>query len=149
MRAVIQRVNSASVIVEGKTVGRIHKGLVIFLGVVKEDTQAQAIQLAEKVAELRIFSDPQRKMNISIKEAAGEVLVVSQFTICADLDHGRRPSFDRAAEPKLAEQLYREFIHHLQGLHLKVEEGIFKAYMIVHIENDGPVTFILDTEKGL
>jgi D-tyrosyl-tRNA(Tyr) deacylase len=147
MRAVIQRVNSASVTVDGKVTGKINKGLVIFLGVVKEDTSAQAEYLAKKIIELRIFSDQNRKMNLSAEEIKPEILVVSQFTLCADLDRGRRPSFDCAADLGLAEQLYLEFIQHLKNAGLKVEQGIFKAYMTVHIENDGPVTFILDTKK--
>ncbi|MBN3037979.1 MAG: D-tyrosyl-tRNA(Tyr) deacylase [Candidatus Omnitrophica bacterium] len=145
MRAVIQRVNSAAVIVAGKETAKINKGLLVFLGVIKGDTPAEAESLANKIAQLRIFSDQNRKMNLSPQEAKAEIMVVSQFTLCADLERGRRPSFDDAAEPALAEELYLRFIECLKQAQLQVKQGIFKAYMTVKIENDGPVTFVLDT----
>jgi len=149
MRAVIQRVNTASVTVGNKVVASIKRGLVVFLGVVKGDTSAQAKHLAAKTKELRIFNDQKGKMNLCAKEVNAELLVVSQFTLCADLTgSGRRPSFDQAAPPELAEKLYLEFIEHLQEPQVKIEQGIFKEYMTVHIENDGPVTFILDSKRG-
>lgn len=147
MRAVIQRVTKASVTVNKEAVAEIDKGLVIFLGVLKGDTSAEASSLAKKITELRIFNDRNRKMNLCAKEVGAQLLVVSQFTLCAQLAKGRRPSFDQAAEPKLAEKLYLEFVRHLKDSQLEIEQGIFKEYMTVHIENDGPVTFILDTKE--
>ena len=148
MRAVIQRVNTASVTVNNKVVAGIKRGLVIFLGVVKGDTSFDARSLAKKIMELRIFSDQHRKMNLCAKDVEAQLLVVSQFTLCTDLgESGRRPSFDQAAQPATAEKLYLEFIRYLKEAQLKVEQGMFKEYMSVHIENDGPVTFILDSKK--
>jgi D-tyrosyl-tRNA(Tyr) deacylase len=146
MRAVIQRVNTASVTVNNQVVAVIKKGLLIFLGVVKDDTSADVQYLAKKITELRIFNDQNRKMNLCTKDVKGQLLVVSQFTLCANLIGGRRPSFDQAATPELAERLYREFIQCLEQTQIKVKQGIFKEYMTVHIENDGPVTFILDSQ---
>lgn len=148
MRAVIQRVTEASVTVNKNEVARIGKGLVIFLGVLKGDTSAEASALAKKITELRIFNDQSKKMNLCAKEVGAQLLVVSQFTLCAQLARGRRPSFEQAAEPELAEKIYLEFVRHLKDSQLKVEQGIFKEYMTVHIENEGPVTFILDTKEG-
>ncbi len=148
MRAVIQRVNSASVAVNGKVVASIKKGLLIFLGVVKGDSSLEAKQLAAKTKQLRIFSDQNGKMNLCATEVGAQLLVVSQFTLCADVSAGRRPSFEQAAAPELAEKLYLEFIGQLKEPQLKVEQGVFKEYMTVHIENDGPVTFILDSKGG-
>ena len=148
MRAVIQRVTKGSVLVQNKLVASIKKGLVIFLGVKQDDTQAQAASLAKKIIDLRIFNDKNRKMNLCAKDVDAELLVVSQFTLCADLSSGRRPSFEQAAKPELAQNLYLAFIQYLKTAQLKVEQGIFKEYMTVHIENDGPVTFILSSEKG-
>jgi len=148
MRAVIQRVNSASISVNNKVVTGIKKGLVIFLGVLRGDGSRDVEYLAKRIAQLRIFNDRARKMNQCLKDTGGQLLVVSQFTLCAELsDSGRRPSFERAEKPKTAEKLYLEFIQQLKDFQIKVEQGIFKEYMTVHIENDGPVTFILDTEK--
>ena len=148
MRAVIQRVNRAEVKVDRKVIAKIKKGLVIFLGVVKSDTPADAQKLAKKIVELRIFSDQERKMNLCAKDVNAEFLVVSQFTLCADLDDsGRRPSFDQAASAQEAQTLYQGFIQHLRDAQLKVKQGIFKAYMRVLIENDGPVTFLLDSQR--
>ncbi|MCQ9208157.1 MAG: D-aminoacyl-tRNA deacylase [Omnitrophica bacterium] len=146
MRAVIQRVNQASVSINNKVVARINKGLLIFLGVAKGDASEQARYLAKKILELRIFNDQNRKMNLCAEETKAGLLVVSQFTLCANINSGRRPSFDPVANSALAEKLYLEFINHLKGSHLRVEQGIFKEYMAVDIENDGPVTFILDSE---
>lgn len=148
MRAVIQRVTAASVTVDKTEVAKIDQGLVIFLGVEKGDTSREADLLAKKILQLRIFSDQNRKMNLCAKEVNAQLLVVSQFTLCAQLAKGRRPSFDQAAEPKLAEELYLEFIHHLKDSQLKVKQGVFKEYMAVNLENDGPVTFILDSKEG-
>ena len=147
MRAVIQRVNSASVTVNNKVVAGIKKGLVVFLGVETGDSSEQAKYLAQKIVDLRIFNDQNRKMNLNAKEVDAELLVVSQFTLCADLIKGRRPSFEGAAPKELAEELYSEFIQYLKASQLKIEQGIFKEYMTVHLENDGPVTFILSSAK--
>ncbi len=149
MRAVIQRVTKASVAVNSKVRASIKKGLVIFLGIEKGDTSSEAEYLARKIKELRIFNDQSRKMNLCAEEVEAELLVVSQFTLCADIVRGRRPSFDQAQSPELAEKLYLEFIQYLKDSQLKVEQGIFKEYMTVHIENDGPVTFTLDTKKWI
>lgn len=148
MRAVIQRVNSSCVAVNNKIVASIKRGLVIFLGVEKGDTSIQAKYLAEKIAKLRIFSDQNRKMNLNAKEVEAQLLVVSQFTLCADLIKGRRPSFEQAAPEELAKELYSEFIQYLKDSQLPVKQGIFKEYMTVHLENDGPVTFILSSKRS-
>lgn len=148
MRAVVQRVSSASITVGNKIVAKIKRGMVVFLGVLKGDGSLQAQYLAKKIAQLRIFSDQAQKMNLCLKDIDGELLVVSQFTLCAELSgSGRRPSFDQAEDPKTAEKLYLEFIQYLKDFQIKVGQGIFKEYMAVHITNDGPVTFILDTKK--
>ena len=147
MRAVIQRVNAASVTVNKEQVAGINKGLVIFLGVVKGDTSTDAKNLARRMVELRIFADQNRKMNLNVKEANAQLLVVSEVTLCADVAGGRRPSFDQAALPLTAEKLYLELIRYLEYSQLNVEQGIFREYMSVHIDNDGPVTFILDSKK--
>lgn len=148
MRAVIQRVNFASVTVNNKVVAGIKKGFVVFLGVEKADTSSDAQYLAGKITQLRIFNDQRKKMNLCAEDVKAQFLVVSQFTLCADLaDSGRRPSFDRAANPEVAETLYLEFIQYLKRSQLKVEQGIFKEYMTVQLENDGPVTFILGSKK--
>ncbi|MFH1245465.1 MAG: D-aminoacyl-tRNA deacylase [Candidatus Omnitrophota bacterium] len=145
MRAVIQRVNKASVTVEHREVAAIGRGLVIFLGIEKGDSLAEAVYIANKIAQLRIFADQQGKMNLDVQESQSELLVVSQFTLCANLnDSGRRPGFDRAETPQKAEQLYQEFIRVLKSLRLEVKQGVFREYMTVRIENDGPVTFVLD-----
>lgn len=149
MRAVLQRVKEASVTVECREVAVIGKGLVIFLGVEKGDSLAEAEYIANKIAQLRIFADKQGKMNLDARESQSELLVVSQFTLCANLnDSGRRPGFDRAETPRKAEQLYLEFIRVLKSLRVEVKQGVFKAYMTVRIENDGPVTFVLDKKRA-
>ncbi len=147
MRAVIQRVTKGSVAVNNKVRASINRGLVILLGIEKGDTSSEAEFLAKKIKQLRIFNDQNRKMNLCAEEAGAELLVVSQFTLCANLLGGRRPSFDQAQTPELAEKLYLEFIRYLKDSQVKVEQGVFKEYMSVHIENDGPVTFILDSKK--
>lgn len=145
MKALIQRVSSASVIVEQATVGAIGKGLLVFLGIGREDTKKEAHALAEKVAHLRIFTDEAGKMNLSIADLHLEALVVSQFTLYAQVS-GRRPDFIQAAPPEQAEPLYREFIHYLEKkLEHQVPEGRFGAKMEVHLINDGPVTILLET----
>lgn len=149
MKAVLQRVTSARVQVDERTVGEIGKGLLILLGVAGEDHEADAKWLAEKIASLRIFPDSQGKMNLSIKEAAGSALVVSQFTLLGDCRKGRRPSFDKAAPPEKAESLYQRFVEMLrQGGGLSVATGIFGAMMAVSLVNDGPVTLILNSRDS-
>ena len=147
MKAVIQRVKKASVEVDSQIVGSIGQGLLIFLGVGREDTSNDADFLAKKIVQLRIFEDTQGKMNCSMLEAKAEVLVVSQFTLYGNCDKGRRPSFDEAAEPHKAEELYNYFVEKIRAQgDIKVETGLFRAMMEVFLINDGPVTFILETE---
>ena len=147
MRLVIQRVRSARVTVEGRVVGDIAAGVVVLLGAGKEDTHAAALYLAEKTAELRIFNDAQGKMNLSLMDVHGAALVVSQFTLYADVRRGRRPGFDRAAPAEQARLLYEEYLRCLRGLGVRVETGVFQAHMQVELVNDGPVTIVMDSEK--
>ena len=147
MKIVLQRVSDARVDVAGNTVGEIDRGLLIFLGVKTGDTKKDAEYLADKVVNLRIFPDESGRMNRSVQDVGGAVLVVSQFTLYGDCRKGRRPSFDDAAEPTLARELYEYFNSCLRASNLVVRTGIFQAEMQVHLENDGPVTFILDSNK--
>ncbi|MCO7137893.1 D-aminoacyl-tRNA deacylase [[Clostridium] leptum] len=148
MRAVLQRVTNASVTVDCETVGEIGKGFLILLGVTHGDTQAEAELLARKISGLRVFSDKQDRMNLSLLDIEGEALVVSQFTLYADCKKGRRPSFTDAAKPEEADQLYQTFVNLLlqHGIR-KVETGRFGADMKVSLLNDGPVTIVLDTDQ--
>ena len=145
MRVVIQRVKEASVSVDGELVGKISAGMLIFLGVSKEDQPDDASALVEKVAELRVFEDSQGKMNLSASQVNGEFLVVSQFTLYGDCRKGRRPSFDMAADPQKGEALYLRFVELLRMKNFKVETGRFRAMMDVSLVNDGPVTLIVDS----
>lgn len=145
MRIVIQRVKEASVHVGSRLVGSIKGGMLILLGVGQEDTLDDVGYLTAKVSELRIFDDENGKMNRSIRETGGEFLVVSQFTLLGDCIKGRRPSFDAAAEPKKAEELYNAFVAQLREQNFKVETGEFRAMMDVGSVNDGPVTFVIDS----
>lgn len=148
MKAVIQRVANAAVEVGGETVGKCGKGFVILLGVMQGDTKADADKLAKKIANLRIFEDENEKMNLSALDIGAEMLVVSQFTLCADCSHGRRPSFTPAAPPKEANGLYEYFTSRLKEAGIShVENGIFGADMQVSLVNDGPVTIILNSEE--
>ena len=149
MRAVIQRVSSARVRVEGKILGEIGKGFLVLLGVGKEDTEKDADWLAEKIVGLRVFEDEQGKFNFSLKEVGGEILIVSQFTLYGDCRKGRRPSFDHSAPPELAEKLYNYFVEKVKEKGIKVATGKFQALMEVELVNQGPVTLIIDTQKKI
>ena len=145
MRAVVQRVQSASVVVEGKTVGAIDSGLLILLGVSPDDSHHSVQWMVNKVSQLRIFSDQSGRMNLSVSDVGGALLVVSQFTLYGDCRKGRRPNFMGAAKPELAEPLVEGFITAARRLGLRVESGVFGAHMDVTLCNDGPVTLILDS----
>ena len=147
MKTVIQRVEQAQVTVEDKNIAKITKGILIFLCIENKDLPADADYLIDKITNLRIFEDNAGKMNLSIKDIKGELLVVSEFTLSGNCSKGRRPSFEKAANPKIAEELYEYFLKKLKTHPLKVEAGIFRAMMDVHIVNDGPVTFIIDSQK--
>lgn len=147
MRAVVQRVSRGRVTVAGEVVGEIGKGFVVLLGVSKEDTQADADYMAEKVAGLRVYEDEEGKMNRSILEAGGRVLAVSQFTLYGDVRRGKRPGFDRAGRPEVAEPLYERFVAQLRERGLTVATGRFRTHMEVELVNDGPVTILLDSER--
>ncbi len=147
MRAVVQRVSRARVTVDGNTTGEIADGLMILLGVGRDDTSAIAASMAEKIANLRIFEDDQRKMNRSLLDVKGSVLVVSQFTLYGDARGQRRPSFIAAAPPEQANKLYEEFSEALRKLGVSVATGVFQAMMSVELVNEGPVTILLDSDK--
>ncbi|MDA2914677.1 D-aminoacyl-tRNA deacylase [Acidobacteriia bacterium AH_259_A11_L15] len=147
MRAVLQRVSEARVRVNGEVTGAIGPGLVVLLGVARTDDEGSAVQLAEKIVELRLFNDPQGKMNRSLKEVSGAVLAVSQFTLYGDCRKGHRPSFDRAAPAEQARALYESFLAALRRQGLRVETGVFQAMMEVELVNSGPVTLLVDTDR--
>ena len=147
LRAVLQRVRRCRVTVDGKTVGEIGAGLLVLLGVGHADTETAAGHLAEKIAGLRIFEDAAGKMNLSVRDVQGELLVVSQFTLYGDARHGKRPSFDSAAPPQRARQLYECFVEKVRAAGLRCETGQFQAEMEVELVNHGPVTILLDSEK--
>ena len=147
MRIVLQRVKEASVETGGRVVGRSGHGLCLLVGVEKGDTGEDADFLAHKAVELRIFPDAAGKMNLSLADVGGEVLAVSQFTLAGSVRKGRRPSFDGAEEPARAEALFTHFVDSVRGLGVRVETGVFQARMAVHILNDGPVTFILESRR--
>ena len=145
MRAVVQRVSHAQVKVDGKVVGKIEKGYLVLLGVKEGDTTKEADFLANKVVNLRVFEDEKDKMNLSIKDVGGEMLIVSQFTLYGDASHGNRPSFTEAAKPEEANSLYEYFCEKV-GQEVHVEKGVFQAEMKVELLNDGPVTILLEKE---
>ena len=147
MRAVVQRVTRASVKVDGAVVGEVANGLLVLLGVSQKDQQSDANYLAEKILGLRIFDDGEGKMNRSVLETGGGMLVVSQFTLYGDVRRGKRPSFDAAARPELANDLYEYFVEQIRAAGVRCETGKFQAMMKVELVNDGPVTILLDSEK--
>jgi D-aminoacyl-tRNA deacylase len=147
MRAVIQRVTQAKVEVEGAVIGQIGPGLLVLLGVGQGDGEAEANYIAQKITGLRIFADADGKMNLDVAQAGGAVLVVSQFTLYGDVRKGRRPAFDAAAPPDVADRLYRYLVDQLRAAGLRVETGQFQAHMNVTLVNDGPVTILLDSAK--
>lgn len=146
MRAVVQRVKESAVTVEGQTVGKIGKGLMILLGVAVEDAEKEADFLADKIVHLRIFEDENGKLNRSLLDVGGEALVVSQFTLYGDCRKGRRPSFVQAAGPEKANALYAYFVEKIRGHGVKVETGVFQAMMDVSLINEGPVTILLESK---
>lgn len=147
MRTVIQRVTSARVIIGGQEYSRIGAGLLVLVGVEKEDSAEDAGPLARRIVELRIFADDAGKMNRSIAETGGQILAVSQFTLLGDCRKGRRPSFDRAAPPDVARALYEKFVDEIRVLGVPVATGVFQAMMDIELTNQGPVTFILESRK--
>ena len=147
MIAVLQRVRDARVDINSETTGAIDHGLVVLLGVLAGDTESDAEYLAEKTAHLRIFNDDQDKMNLSVQDVGGSVLVVSQFTLCADTSKGRRPSYIQAASPPKATELYEFFLERIRQWNIPAQSGEFGAMMDVHLVNEGPVTIILDSQN--
>ena len=148
MRAVLQRVSRARVIVDGSVTGEIGPGLVVLMAVGREDVSANAAAMAEKIVNLRIFADDQGKMNRSVLDTGGAILTVSQFTLYGDARGQRRPSFIQAAPPELGKALYDEFVVALRALGVRVETGVFQAHMSLELTNDGPVTILLDSDKA-
>ena len=148
MRAVVQRVSHAQVTVNGEVSGEIGPGLVVLLGLGQDDTETDAIYLSGKISGLRVFEDAQGKMNRSVQEVGGSVLVVSQFTLYGDVRRGKRPSFDAAAPPEKARQLYEFFVEQIRASGLRCETGRFQEMMKVELVNEGPVTILLDSKKG-
>ena len=147
MRVCVQRVTHAAVTIAGDLVGEISRGMVVLLGVASDDTASDAEQMADKLVGLRIFDDSEGKMNLSLAESKGEMLVVSQFTLLGDCRKGRRPSFITAAPPELAESLYEKFVSDVRGRGISVATGRFREHMHVLLVNDGPVTMLLDSRK--
>lgn len=147
MRAVVQRVSSSKVTVDGNTTGEIKRGLLVLLGVTHEDTSKDVDYIIDKVLNLRIFEDENEKMNLSLKDVEGELLVVSQFTLYGDCRKGRRPSFSTAARPELATKLYEEFIEKSRKEGIVTQTGQFGAHMMVELTNDGPVTILLESNR--
>jgi D-tyrosyl-tRNA(Tyr) deacylase len=149
LKVIVQRVTKASVSVNGEVVGKIGRGLVVLVGVAREDTERDAIYMADKIVNLRIFADKASKFNLSALETEAEILIVSQFTLLADTRKGRRPSFEAAAPPEQAEALVDFFIGRLRDAGLQVETGRFQQHMLVEIHNDGPVTIALDSRDKI
>lgn len=146
MKIVLQRVKEAAVEVQGKVVGKIGQGICLLVGIEKGDSEEDAHYLAKKATELRIFPDSEGKMNLSVLDIQGEAMAVSQFTLAGSVKKGKRPSFDKAEEPEKAEKLFKYFVELIKQGGMKVETGVFQAMMDVHLINDGPVTFILESK---
>lgn len=149
MRAVVQRVDRASVTVDGQLTGKVERGLLVLLGVAEGDTDKDLHYIVDKVCGLRIFEDAEGKMNLSVQDICGSLLAVSQFTLCGDCRKGKRPSFDRAAKPDTANVFYEQFVEQCRAKGLPVETGVFRAHMLVELVNNGPVTILLDSTKIL
>lgn len=147
MRAVVQRVTKSKVTVDSEITGSINNGLMVLIGVEEGDTQQDAEYIADKISGLRIFEDENEKMNLSVKDIGGDILAVSQFTLLGDARKGKRPSFTKAASPDEADALYRKVIEAITDKGINVEEGVFQTHMVVDIQNDGPVTILLDSRK--
>lgn len=147
MRAVVQRVTSASVSVDAIEVGKVKEGFLVFLGISKDDTESDANYIVDKISHLRIFEDAMGKMNESIIDTKGEILLVSQFTLYGDVRHGRRPSFTEAASPEQAQLLYEYVVNQCRLLGITIATGTFQSHMMVELTNDGPVTILLDSKK--
>ena len=148
MRAVVQRVLRAQVSVEGQTVGAIQRGFLVLLGVAADDTRNDSLALAQKIVTLRVFEDEQGKMNLSLAQVGGKMLVVSQFTLLGDCRKGRRPSFDLAARPETARDLYEVFVQAVGAAGIETATGRFQEHMLVELANDGPVTLLLDSRRA-
>ena len=148
MRAVIQRVNNASVTINSAITGKIGRGLVVLLGIHADDTDKDLQWMADKTAALRIFEDNNGKMNLSLEDIGGEMLIISQFTLYGDCRKGRRPGYSNAAPPQIAEPLYHQFIEEIKRKQIQVATGTFGAAMAVNLVNDGPVTLLLDSQKN-
>ena len=148
MRAVVQRVVSSNVKVDGETTGEIDKGLLVLLGVGEDDTPKDTAYMVDKIVNLRIFEDEDEKMNLSLKDVGGELLVVSQFTLYGDCEKGRRPGFSDAARPDKADEYYIDFVNKARELGVKTETGKFQTHMMVELINDGPVTLLVDSKKN-
>lgn len=147
MRAVVQRVNYSRVTVDGEETGAIQRGLTVLLGVSEDDDQADVAYMADKITGLRIFEDEEEKMNLSVMDVGGDILAVSQFTLFGDCRKGKRPSFIKAARPEPANELYQSFVSACREKGVQVAEGRFQTHMLVEIENDGPVTILIDSKK--
>jgi D-tyrosyl-tRNA(Tyr) deacylase len=147
MRAVVQRVSSSSVTVDGEVVGQIGRGFLVFLGVEESDSETDVVYMAQKIAGLRVFEDSAGKMNLALNDVGGEMLVVSQFTLLGDCRKGRRPSFVAAARPDQANELYESFVAEIRGQGITAATGRFQAHMDVQLVNDGPVTLLIDSNK--
>lgn len=147
MRAVVQRVTKSSVTVDGQITGATDEGLVVLIGVEEGDTDKDAGYIANKVSGLRIFEDENEKMNLSVKDVGGSILAISQFTLLGDVRKGKRPSFITAEDPEIANRLYQQVCENIRNQGIKVETGIFQAHMLVKINNNGPVTILLDSRK--
>jgi len=147
MRAVVQRVTKSSVTVDGQITGATDEGLVVLIGVEEGDTDKDAGYIADKVSGLRIFEEENEKMNLSVKDVGGSILAISQFTLLGDVRKGKRPSFITAEDPEIANRLYQQVCENIRNQGIKVETGIFQAHMLVKINNNGPVTILLDSRK--